>query len=86
MEEGGKGILANFPGWWVYFRFGGVWPVEAGADIIREMVRAGWVLGRVRGSRRVFKHPDRPGHVVVAHPKKDFGRGVVVAIRERAGC
>jgi predicted RNA binding protein YcfA (HicA-like mRNA interferase family) len=41
------------------------------ADLVRELQTAGWVLDRVRGSHHVFKHPARPGHVVVPHPKKD---------------
>lgn len=55
------------------------------ADIIRELQAAGWFLDRVRGSHHVFKHQDRPGHVVVPHPKKDFGAGPVAAIRKQAG-
>ena len=56
------------------------------ADLIRELALDGWVLDRVRGSHHVFKHPERPGHVVVPHPKKDLGRGLVAAIRKQAGC
>jgi predicted RNA binding protein YcfA (HicA-like mRNA interferase family) len=54
-------------------------------DLIRELKAAGWVLDRVRGSHHVFKHTDRPGHVVVPHPKKDLGTGLVAAIRKQAG-
>ena len=43
-------------------------------DLIREMQRAGWRLDRVNGLHHIYKHPDRPGHVVVPHPKKDLGR------------
>jgi predicted RNA binding protein YcfA (HicA-like mRNA interferase family) len=50
----------------------------------------------VRGSHHVFKHTDRPGHIVVPHPKhahglasqargKDLGAGLVAAIRKQAG-
>jgi predicted RNA binding protein YcfA (HicA-like mRNA interferase family) len=53
--------------------------------IIRELKAAGWFLDRVRGSHHVFKHPHRPGHVVVSHPKKDLGLGLVAAIRKQAG-
>lgn len=42
------------------------------------------MLDRVRGSHHVFKHPDH-GHVVVPHPKKDLGVGLVAAIRKQAG-
>ncbi|MCF3636532.1 type II toxin-antitoxin system HicA family toxin [Komagataeibacter intermedius] len=39
----------------------------------------------MRGSHNVFKHPSRPGIVVVPHPKKDLGTGLVAAIRKQAG-
>ena len=55
------------------------------ADLIRQLKTAGWVLDRVRGSHHVLKHPDRRGHVVVAHPKKYLGKGLVAAIRKQAG-
>lgn len=55
------------------------------AALIRDLVRAGWVLDRVRGSHHVFKHPERGGIVVVPHPKKDLGPGLVAAIRKQAG-
>jgi predicted RNA binding protein YcfA (HicA-like mRNA interferase family) len=55
------------------------------AYIIREIKSAGWELNRVRGSHHVFRHPTRPGHVVVPHPKKDLGVGLVAAIRKQAG-
>ncbi len=54
-------------------------------DIIREIKSAGWELNRVRGSHHVFRHPTRSGHVVVPHPKKDLGVGLVAAIRKQAG-
>lgn len=55
------------------------------ADIVGELKAAGWVLDRVRGSHHVFKHRNRPGHVVVPHPKKDLGTGLVAAICKQAG-
>ena len=55
------------------------------AELIRDMQRAGWRLDRVNGSHHIFKHPDRPGHVVVPHPKKDFGKGLGAASRKQAG-
>jgi predicted RNA binding protein YcfA (HicA-like mRNA interferase family) len=54
-------------------------------DLIRELEAAGWMLDRARGSHHVFKHPDRSGHVVMPHPKKDLGTGLVAAIRKQAG-
>lgn len=55
------------------------------ADLIRELRKAGWQLARVNGSHHVFTHPKRPGIVVVPHPKKDLGKGLVKAIRQQAG-
>jgi predicted RNA binding protein YcfA (HicA-like mRNA interferase family) len=55
------------------------------ADLIREIERAGWQLDRVRGSHHIFVHLERPGHVVVPHPKKDLGKGLVKAICKQAG-
>jgi len=55
------------------------------ADLIRDMQRAGWKLDRVNGSHHIFKHLNRPGIVVVPHPKKDLGQGLVKAIRRQAG-
>lgn len=56
-----------------------------GADLMRELKRAGWQVDRVRGSHHVFTHPSRPGIVVLPHPKKDLGTGLVRAIRRQAG-
>jgi predicted RNA binding protein YcfA (HicA-like mRNA interferase family) len=55
------------------------------ADLIRLLKSGGWKLDRVRGSHHVFKHPDRAGHLVVPHPKKALGKGLVAAIRKQAG-
>ena len=54
-------------------------------DLIQHVKAAGWVLDRVRGSHYVYKHPVRPGHVVIPHPRKDLGIGLVSAIRKQAG-
>lgn len=43
------------------------------------------MLDRVRGSHPVFKHPSKAGIVVVPHPKKDLGKGLIAAIRQQAG-
>jgi predicted RNA binding protein YcfA (HicA-like mRNA interferase family) len=54
------------------------------AALIRLLERDGWVLNRVRGSHHIFCHPHKPGHVVVPHPKKDLGKGLIAAIRKQA--
>lgn len=54
-------------------------------DLIRELRQAGWQLSRVKGSHHVFTHPGRGGIVVVPHPRKALGVGLVSAIRQQAG-
>jgi predicted RNA binding protein YcfA (HicA-like mRNA interferase family) len=54
------------------------------ADLIREIERAGWRLDRVRGSHHVFRHATHAGRLVVPHPKKDLGKGLVAQIRKEA--
>ena len=54
-------------------------------ELIRELKAAGWKLDRVRGSHHVFKHPAKPGIVVVPHPKQDLGKGLIAAIRRQVG-
>ena len=55
------------------------------AELIRELKSAGWMLDRVHGSHHIFVHPIRSGIVVVPHPKKDLGKGLVKAIRKQGG-
>ena len=55
------------------------------ANLIRLLNTDGWTLDRVRGSHHVFKHPAKVGIIVVPHPKKDLGTGLVRAILKQAG-
>jgi predicted RNA binding protein YcfA (HicA-like mRNA interferase family) len=55
------------------------------ADLIRRLRKAGWQLDRVRGGHHIFTHPERTGSVVVPHPKKDLGKGLINAILKQAG-
>jgi predicted RNA binding protein YcfA (HicA-like mRNA interferase family) len=54
-------------------------------ELIKELKAVGWMLDRIRGSHHVFKHKTGPGLVVVPHPKKDLGTGLLAAIRRQAG-
>lgn len=54
------------------------------ADLIREVESAGWKLDRVKGSHHVFRK-DGMRPIVIPHPKKDLGKGIVAAIRKAAG-
>ncbi len=45
----------------------------------------GWVLERVSGSHHVYKHPTRPGLVVIPHPRKDIPAGTARALLRQIG-
>jgi len=54
-------------------------------DIKRRLEQDGWILARVAGSHHVFVHLTKRETVVLPHPKKDLGRGLVRAIYKQAG-
>lgn len=47
------------------------------AQLIKRMLKAGWVLRGAKGSHHVYVHPERSGHVTVPHPRKDLGTGLL---------
>ena len=53
-------------------------------QLIKKMLKAGWVLRSVKGSHHVYTHPDRPGHITVPHPKKDLGTGLLHKLLKQA--
>jgi predicted RNA binding protein YcfA (HicA-like mRNA interferase family) len=53
--------------------------------IIRRLKQEGWQEVHVAGSHHKFKHPGKPGHVVVPHPKRDLPRGTARNIYRQAG-
>lgn len=54
-------------------------------DIKRRIEREGWILDRVKGSHPVFRNPRSGAIIVLPHPKKDLGLGLVRAIYRAAG-
>ena len=55
-------------------------------DAIATVEQDGWMLSRVRGSHRVYKHPTKPGIVVIAgQPSKDLAPGTWNSILKQAG-
>lgn len=53
--------------------------------LIRMLEKDGWVLERVNGDHHVFQHPEKPGTIVLPHPRKDVSIGVVRSIYKAAG-
>jgi predicted RNA binding protein YcfA (HicA-like mRNA interferase family) len=54
-------------------------------EIKRRLERDGWILERIRGSHHVFRNPRTGETIVLPHPKKDLGLGLVRAIYKQAG-
>ena len=55
------------------------------AELIRKLEADGWLFRGAKGSHHVFVHPEKPGHVVVPHPRKDLGKGLAHQIMKAAG-
>jgi len=53
--------------------------------IMKALEKAGWELTRVKGDHHVFKHPTRPGIVVLPHPKRDLPVGTLRDIEKVSG-
>ncbi|HEL5025660.1 TPA: type II toxin-antitoxin system HicA family toxin [Stenotrophomonas maltophilia] len=54
-------------------------------DLILDLEAAGWTWRRIRGSHHVFVHPQHPHIITVPHPRKDLGKGLLLALRKLAG-
>jgi len=55
-------------------------------DIIKRIEQDGWYLKRISGSHHIYKHPAKPGIVVIAyHGTKDVPEGTVKSILRQAG-
>ena len=53
-------------------------------DIKRRLEKEGWVLERVTGSHYIFKNTGSADTIVLPHPKKDLGPGLVREIYKKA--
>ena len=60
-------------------------PVCTPTQVERALFRAGFFLHHARGSHRYYRHPTRPGLVVVAFHARDLKRGTLHAILKQAG-
>jgi predicted RNA binding protein YcfA (HicA-like mRNA interferase family) len=55
-------------------------------DITKLVEQDGWFLKRISGSHRIYKHPTKPGTVVIAyHGAKDVPEGTLKSILKQAG-
>jgi predicted RNA binding protein YcfA (HicA-like mRNA interferase family) len=54
-------------------------------EIIKRLEDDGWHCVGGKGDHRKFKHPSRPGHVIVPCPRKDIPVGTLRNIFRQAG-
>ena len=54
-------------------------------DVIKRLIAEGWIKAGGKGDHEKFKHPKKPGHVVVPHPRKDLPAGTLRNIYRQAG-
>jgi predicted RNA binding protein YcfA (HicA-like mRNA interferase family) len=54
-------------------------------DVIKRLTQEGWMNVGGKGDHIKFKHPDKQGHVVVSHPRKDVALGTLRNIYRQAG-
>ncbi|HWS74128.1 MAG TPA: type II toxin-antitoxin system HicA family toxin [Quisquiliibacterium sp.] len=54
-------------------------------DLLKQLLEAGWVATRIRGSHHILRHPSRAGHISLPHPRKDLSAGLVHKLRRQAG-
>lgn len=54
-------------------------------DIIKRLKKEGWIKMGGKGDHEKFKHSEKSGHVVVAHPRKDMPIGTLRNIYRQAG-
>lgn len=55
-------------------------------EVVRRLMREGWVHARTSGSHRVFTHPEKPGIVVVAgKDSQQLQEGTWIGIQRQAG-
>lgn len=55
------------------------------ASVMKRLEAEGWHQVGGKGDHMKFKHPSKPGHVVVPHPRKDLAIGTLRNIYRQAG-
>lgn len=54
-------------------------------EMIRMIEEDGWYLVAVRGSHHQYKHPRKPGRVMIKHLDSDLPKGTINSILKQAG-
>jgi predicted RNA binding protein YcfA (HicA-like mRNA interferase family) len=54
------------------------------SDLVKELLKDGWEIVKIRGSHHYFKHSSKKGKVTIPHPKKDLPVKTWKSIRKQA--
>ena len=55
-------------------------------EVTRMVLRDGWQHVRTRGSHRIYRHPTKPGIVIITgHPGRDVPKRILDEILKQAG-
>lgn len=54
-------------------------------EIVKRLKKDGWIKVGGKGDHEKFKHPNKLGHVIVPHPRKDLRPGTLASIFKQAG-
>lgn len=60
-------------------------PRVTGAEVVRALERAGFVVKRIRGSHHILVHPDGRVAIVPVHSGDTIGPGLLTKILRSAG-
>jgi predicted RNA binding protein YcfA (HicA-like mRNA interferase family) len=60
-------------------------PALTPKDLIRIILKKGFLLDRTKGSHQIFMHPENHKRVVVPMHKHDLPKGTIFAILKQAG-
>ena len=60
-------------------------PSLTGADMLRALQSAGFVVVRIRGSHHFMRHPDGRATVVAVHTGENVGPGLLAKMLRDAG-
>ncbi len=55
------------------------------AEVLKRLEAEDWQQVGGKGDHRKFKHPEKPRHVTVPHPRKDLAIGTLRNIYRQAG-
>jgi len=55
-------------------------------DIVAAIEKESWIMVRMKGSHRQFRHAEKPGVITVAgHPNDDLAKGTLKSIWKKTG-